>query len=156
MHVLRGLALALVAGGVAAVGLTSGGVPAPARVASAVLGPAYDASAASDVRALGIALQSLALTEGDLAAVTPAELAGWGWAGSRTTTATVWVDGDRFLVQARDVRPGASTLQVSSDDLVVRVLPADRAVPDAADGVLPVELVVVPARLPGATSVPGR
>lgn len=114
----------------------------------AVLGPVYDAAAGSDVRALGIALQSYAMVEGDLSGVTAEELVGWGWTASATTAVRVWVDGERFLVHARDVRPGASTLQVSSEGLAVRALPPDQAWPDAADGDLPVTFVVEAARLP--------
>lgn len=141
--VLVGLVAVLVLG--FGTGEQLGGV---ARTASAVLGPAHDASAGSDVRALGIALQSSALVDGDLSDVTAAELVGWGWTSSRTTSVQVWVDGERFLVHARDVRPGSSTLQVSSENLAVRAVPPEDAWPDAADGDLPVEFVVTPARLP--------
>lgn len=141
--VLIGL-LALLAMGVGA----GGQLGEVTRAASAVLGPAHDASAGSDVRALGIALQSYALVEGDLGDVTAAELVDWGWTSSPTTTVQVWVDGERFLVRARDVRAGSSTLQVSSEDLAVRALPSVHAWPDAADGDLPVEFVVTPGRLP--------
>lgn len=150
MGALRGVVGLLVAGAVVAAGPAVAGdrLDRAVRGASSLLAPAYDASAGADLRALGIALQSYALVEGDLTAVTAQELVEWGWTDSGTTTVTVWVDGDRFLAHARDVRPGASTLQVSSDHLAVRALPAGGGVPDGADGDLPVRFDVVRADLP--------
>lgn len=114
--------------------------------ATALLAPAYDAAAGVRLRSLGTALQSRALSRPDLADVTVDELTGWGYVDDPAMHVTVWVEGDRFLVRARDVRPGASTLQLSSDDLAVRSLPR-------ADGVADTDarsgLRVVPAVLPG-------
>lgn len=150
MRALRGTLLLLTAGVVVAAGPAVAGdrFDTAARGASSLFAPAYDAAAGSELRSLGVALQSYALVEGDLAGVTAEQLAGWGWSGSATTTVTVWVDGDRFLAQARDVRPGATTLQVSSDHLEVRALPAGRGVPDGADGDLLVRFDVVRTSLP--------
>lgn len=151
MRILRGVVLLGVAGGVATLGTVAagGGVGEVRAALTGALSRACDASAVSDARTLGLALQSVALVEGDLSGVTADALVDWGWTGSATTTARVWVDGERFVVHARDVRPGAATFEVDSGDLVVREVPSGDSWADAPDGELPVDVVVVEGSLPG-------
>lgn len=78
------------------------------------LAPAYDASTQMSLRNLGLALQSVALVEGDLHDVTTSELAGWGWTPGDHLTVTVHVQDDRFWAVGHDVRPGAGTFAVSN------------------------------------------
>jgi hypothetical protein len=108
--------------------LVAAGTTQPTVVhgAQSLLSPAYDVVAGSNVRELGLALQSRALFDPDLAGVTAEELGAWGWTPSETLAVTVWVDGDRFVVRGRDIRPGASTLEIRSDRMSVRsVVPVE-------------------------------
>ncbi|MBO1753201.1 hypothetical protein J4G33_15445 [Actinotalea sp. BY-33] len=103
-----GLALAVGVGTVVHTDLVS----APA----AVFAPAYDAVTQASLRNLATALQSYALLEGDLDAVTTAELADWGWEPHGTSAVTLWVDGTDFLVVAEDVRPGGTAFQLEGGE----------------------------------------
>lgn len=86
------------------------------RVPQVVLAPAYDVGTQASLRNLTTALQSYALLEGDLDAVTVEDLADWGWTPQETTAVTIWVEGSAFRVAARDVRPGAGTFAAEADD----------------------------------------
>jgi hypothetical protein len=137
MRTLAGLAGVVLLGASVAPAAASGSadhLPGPLRTpvvaAASLFGPAYDVAAGTEIRSLGLALQSRALMEGDLATVTEDELVAWGWTPSETLDVTVRVEGERFVVRARDVRPGASTLQVSSDHLGVRAVPAGDGIAD--------------------------
>ncbi|KGM13483.1 hypothetical protein [Cellulomonas bogoriensis] len=80
------------------------------------LAPAYDASTQANLRHLGVALQSVALVQGDLTGVTPSGLEGWGWVPGEHIDLVVHVDGDRFWAVGQDVRPGAGAFTVTNGD----------------------------------------
>jgi hypothetical protein len=125
-----------VTGALAVAGVTHPALPGAERVpvaAQALLAPAYDVVTQSDLRNLAMALQLEALATGDLTGLGPADLAELGWTSSGTSAVTIWVAGDRFLVVARDTRPGASAFTVANgpEGLAVRPLADGATLPGA-------------------------
>lgn len=135
---------------VAALSVGGAAQPGLSRLPLALLAPAYDSVTQSSLRNLSTALQSRAMLEGDLDDLTVAALADWGWTPQGTTAVRIEVDGAAFRVVARDVRPGASTFEVTADVSASPVAERLDRSAAAAVGLAPVAGVTI-----AAGSVPG-